>query len=110
MNADNHGTKILLSPQQISVQNISESPIPEANPICYGLISVGGGGTNDGVTIDSDNPIILNNRSGTHQLAVKSDKVEVSDINGLKISFDSSKITITDYANTHVAYIPWESD
>jgi hypothetical protein len=61
------------------------------------------------VTIDSDNPIILNNRSGSHRLSFKSDMVEVSDINGLKISFDSSKITLTDYTNTHVAYIPWES-
>jgi hypothetical protein len=74
------------------------------------LISLGGAGTNDGVTIDSDNPIILNNRSGTYQLSVKSDKVEVSDINGLKISFDSSKITITDSTNTHVAYVPWETE
>jgi predicted nucleic acid-binding Zn-ribbon protein len=32
MNADNHGTKIILT-QQIIIQNVSESPIPEANPI-----------------------------------------------------------------------------
>jgi hypothetical protein len=106
MNANNHCTKILLTPQHISIQNVSESPIPEANPIYYGLINIGGAGTDDGVTINSDNPIILNNRSGTHHLSVKSDQVEVTDINGLKISFDSSKITITDYTNTHVAYIP----
>jgi hypothetical protein len=110
MNASNHGTKILLTPQQISIQNVSESPIPETNPIYYGLINIGGDGTDDGVTIDSDNPIILNNHSGSHHLSVKSDQVEVTDINGLKISFGSSKITITYYTNTHVAYIPWESE
>jgi predicted RNA-binding protein len=106
MNGDNHGTRILLTPQQISIKNVSESPIPETNPIYYGSFNIGGAGTDDGVTIDSDNPIILNNRSGTHHLSVKSDKVEVSDINGLKLSFDSNKITIIDYTNTHVAYIP----
>jgi hypothetical protein len=86
MNVNNHGTKILLTPQQISLQNVGESPISEANPIYYGLINIGGGGTDDGVTIDSDNPTILNNRSGT-QLSVNSDTIDVSNINGLKISF-----------------------
>jgi hypothetical protein len=110
MNSNNHGTKILLSPQQISIQNVSESPIPEANPIYYAWINLGGAGTNDGITMESDNFVTLNNRLGSHHLSVKSDKVDVSDINGLKISSDATKITITYFANTHVAHIPWESD
>jgi hypothetical protein len=34
----------------------------------------------------------------------------VSDINGIKITYDTTKITLTDYANTKVAHIPWESE
>jgi hypothetical protein len=89
---------------------VSESPIPKASPIYYAWINLGGGLTNDGITMESDNFVTLNNCLGSHHLSVKNDKVDVSDINGLKISSDSTKITITDFANTHVAHIPWVSD
>jgi hypothetical protein len=110
MNASNHGTRIILLPQQITLQNVSESPIPEANPIFYGQISIGGGLTTDGVTIDSDNPITLNSRTGSHHLTVKSDKVEVTDINVLKVSYVGDGVTLKDFTNTHVAHIPWDMD
>jgi hypothetical protein len=107
MNASNHGTRILLTPQQISIQNVSESPIPEVNPIYYGLINIGGAGTTDGITIDSDNPIILNNCSGI-SLSVKSDKVDVSDVNGIKITYDANGVHFSDFTGIYYANIPWE--
>jgi hypothetical protein len=96
-------------PNQISLQNVGESSPPGGSDIYYAWVNLGGGGTDVGISIESDNPIILNNRSGTHKISVKSDKVEVSDINGIKINYDTTKITLTDYANTKVAHIPWES-
>jgi hypothetical protein len=61
------------------------SPIPQANPIYYAWKNLGGAGTNDSITIESDNFVTLNNHLGSHHLCVKNDKVDVSDINGLKI-------------------------
>jgi hypothetical protein len=72
-------------------------------------MSIGGGTSTDGVTIDSDNPINLNSRAGSHPLTVKSDKVEVTDINGLKVSYDVDGVILTDFAGDNVVHIPWDS-
>jgi hypothetical protein len=110
MNENNHGTKISLLPNQISLQNVGEFCPPGGSDIYYAWVNLGGGGTDVGISIESDNDIILKNRSGGQGLSVKSDSVEIFNINGIKISYDTTKITLTDYTNTKVAYIPWESD
>jgi hypothetical protein len=110
MNENNHGTKIIFLPNQISLQNVGESSPPGGNDIYYAWVNLGGGGTDVGISIESDNDIILNNRSGGHGISIKSESVEVSDINGIKITYDTNKITLTDYSNTKVDYIPWESE
>jgi hypothetical protein len=71
MNENNHGIKISLLPNQISLQNVVESSPPGGGFIYYAWVNLGGGGTDVGISIESDNPIILNNRSGGHGLSVK---------------------------------------
>jgi hypothetical protein len=108
INDQGHGTKINLLPQQIALQCLGDTAQTGENPILQGLITLGGGATDEGISIESDNDIILNNRSGGHGISVKSDSVEISDVNGIKITFDPTKITLTDVTNTYVAHILWE--
>jgi hypothetical protein len=42
-------------------------------------------------------------------LSVKSDKIELTDVNGIKISYDTTGITFKDVANTYVAKILWQT-
>jgi hypothetical protein len=58
------------------------------------------------VTTGSDNPITMNKRTSSHHVTVNSDKVEVTDINGLKVTYDVDGLILTDFTNTHVAHIP----
>jgi hypothetical protein len=58
--------------------------------------------------MESDNDISIFQRSGGHKMKITANKVELTDVNGLRISYNADGVIITDYTNTNVAHIPWE--
>jgi hypothetical protein len=34
--------------------------------------------------------------------------VEVTDINGLKVTYDATGVILKDFTNAHVVHIPWD--
>jgi hypothetical protein len=98
---NNNGTLVDLSPNQIALIN-------DFNGVYYGHLTLGGGSTTDGISMESDNDISIFQRSGGHKMKITANKVELTDVNGLKISYNADGVIITDYTNTNVAHIPWE--
>jgi hypothetical protein len=97
----------LVSSQDVRIEAIGETVDSNYESV-KGIISVGGATTAAGISIESDNDISFTNRSGSHHLKIKSDQIEITDVNGLRISSDNNGVIISDFAISKWVHIPWE--
>jgi hypothetical protein len=101
-------TTIGLLPGQINLQSSDTQ-----NNKLYGQVTLGGGSTDKGVSISSDNPISLTTRTLDHYVNVTRDINEVSDVNGYVFEASPaphSGIRIRTFDNEHYLDIPWDSN
>jgi cell division protein FtsB len=61
----------------------------------------------NGVDIESSLDIYVGKQNGHHYLRITSDANELSDVNGLKITYDNTGITFTSYDDTLSKTIAW---
>jgi hypothetical protein len=88
-----------------STEDYNGNIIPKAQLI------LGGTTTNDGIDIESINPVSLTCTGGPgamHSIIVGQEQVALTDVNGLRIRYDDNGIIITDWGNFKTARIPWE--
>jgi hypothetical protein len=80
----------------------------------YAQVTLGGGSTDSGVSISSDNPISLTTRTLDHYVNVTRDINEVSDVNGYVFEASPAPldpgIRIRTFDNEHYVNIPWDSN
>jgi hypothetical protein len=79
----------------------------------YGQLSLGGGTSESGITITSDNSINLTNRNFNHYVEIANDKNYISDVNGFVfVPSPSSKpagVRIKSFDGTKVLDLAWDS-
>jgi hypothetical protein len=99
---------IKILPGQINLQ-VSQTQ----NNKLYGQLSLGGGSTDSGVSISSDNTISLTTRTLDHYVNVTKDINEISDVNGFVFEASPSPkaagIRIKTFNNEHYLDIPWDA-
>jgi hypothetical protein len=61
----------------------------------------------NGIDIESSLDVYVGKQNGHHYLRVTSDANELSDVNGLKISYDDTGITFTSFDETYSKTINW---
>jgi hypothetical protein len=62
---------------------------------------------NTGTGLPGQINVYVGKQNGHHYLKVTSDANELSDVNGLKISYDDTGITFTSFDETHSKTINW---
>jgi hypothetical protein len=109
LNDTTFGTEVSLTKNQITL-------LTEETPCVQGQISLSGGVIdadhphgNGGVIIASDNYIHSTLRNENHYVNIDHDKVNISDVNGLKIELNKTPgIKIRDYAQTKICTLEWD--
>jgi hypothetical protein len=61
----------------------------------------------NGIDIESSMDIYVGKQNGHHYLRIKNDKNELSDVNGLKISYNDTGITFTSFDDSYSKTISW---
>jgi hypothetical protein len=61
----------------------------------------------NGITLESNLNLYVGKHNGQHYLRVTSTKNELSDVNGLKISYNGTGITFTTFDDAHSKTITW---
>jgi hypothetical protein len=107
VSGENLGARVLVSGLDVTIEAIGENPA-NGDETLKGRIIVGGGTTLAGIDLTSTNNISLANISGSHHMKITSEQIEMSDVNGMRISLDSDGVIISDYAIAKWVYIPWE--
>jgi hypothetical protein len=107
LGGENLGARIIVSGLDVAIEAIGENPAT-GDETLKGRIIVGGGTTLAGIDLSSINNISLANLSGSHHMKITSEQIEMTDVNGLRISSDNDGVIITDYAGGKWVHLPWE--
>jgi hypothetical protein len=107
LTANNHGTKIELTPRQLALINNGESG--SGADFCYGQITLGNGDTDGGLELTSDSYIEIKPKTGQdHYLKLSPTTTELGNMRITKSAQNGITFTDLEEGSNNSVTIPWD--